>query len=92
MKPVLFKLAHRLLTNLSPRALQASVDRGYLYLDVVSELELWDEADAFLNSELGQLFCSNSLHCDELRRKTQQTRGLWKQEGDLAKQRIQEKK
>jgi N-terminal acetyltransferase B complex non-catalytic subunit len=91
MRPILLQLAHRLLKTKDMRDLCHTPDRFYLWLDVLLEADLMDEAEALTKDELCKLMCEASLSCDELRRKVVQKRGLWEQEGKLAKERIQEK-
>jgi N-terminal acetyltransferase B complex non-catalytic subunit len=92
MRPILLKLAHRLLNGKQFRDFCNNPDRFHLWLTVLVELELWEEADTLLNDELGKLFCNASLSCNELRREVMQKRGLWEEEGQRARERIQEKK
>jgi N-terminal acetyltransferase B complex non-catalytic subunit len=92
MRPILLKLAHRLLTSLPPQIILTTADRFYLYLTVLIELELWEDADGLINDNIGTVVCSSSLACNELRRQMVQKRGLWEQEGKRARELIQEKK
>jgi hypothetical protein len=89
MRPVLLKLAHRLLTSTN---LGITTERFHLHLTVLKELELWEEADILINSEAGKLLCPSMLACEELRREIVRARGSWQPEGDLARARILENK
>lgn len=90
LKALLFKLAHRLIAS-SPTPPYQHPERFHLHLTLVRELELWEEADKLLTSNIGKDICSTSLACEELRRDIWQRRGLWVDDGDIAKDRIVEK-
>jgi N-terminal acetyltransferase B complex non-catalytic subunit len=89
MRSMLYELARRVLATNSALSFM-SADRFYLHLTVLRELKMWEEAQSMLDTEQGQNICNTSLHCDALRREVAQERGLWVQEGELAKQRISE--
>lgn len=91
MRTILYKLAHRLLSSCqSPSTL--SPDRLHLHISILKELELYDEAEALLDSDIGKQICATSLLCNEVRRDIWRLKGLWKEEGALAEKRIIEKK
>ncbi|KAH7922099.1 hypothetical protein BV22DRAFT_1037860 [Leucogyrophana mollusca] len=90
MRTLLYKLAHRLVTS-SPTPSYLSADRFHLHLTILRELQLFDEANTLLESEIGRAICSTSLACDELRREIWQMRGLWKEEGEQAQAKITDK-
>ncbi|KAJ6630878.1 actin cytoskeleton organization protein [Mycena sp. CBHHK59/15] len=90
MRTLLYKLAHRLVTS-SPTPSYVNADRFHLHLSILRELELFDEAQTLLESDIGQSICSASLSCNEIRRDIWRLRGLLKEEGIKAEQRITEK-
>lgn len=90
LRPVLFKLAHRLISSAQTPSFYSS-DRFYVHLTILKELELWDDATALLSSEIGQTICNTNLTIDELRREIWKAKGGVKEEGERAQQRIQEK-
>ncbi|KAI0322196.1 N-acetyltransferase B complex non catalytic subunit-domain-containing protein [Amylostereum chailletii] len=87
MREVLYKLAHRLLASVW-KSTEMNPDRLYLYLSILRKLEMYDEAKTLLESEQGQIICSKSLSCDELRRDIWKANGWLLEEGERAKQRI----
>ncbi|KAH7913728.1 N-acetyltransferase B complex non catalytic subunit-domain-containing protein [Hygrophoropsis aurantiaca] len=87
MRTVLYKLAHRLVTS-SPTPSYISPDRFHLHLTILRELELWDDANTLLESEVGESICFTNLACDELRRELWQAGKLWKKESDHAQKKI----
>lgn len=90
MRPILFKLSHRLLSSaIVPSHLSA--DRFYLHLNILKELELWDEAHKLLIVAPGQAICETSLIVDEIRREVWKHKGLWEEEKQIAQRRITEK-
>ncbi|KII88399.1 hypothetical protein PLICRDRAFT_54238 [Plicaturopsis crispa FD-325 SS-3] len=91
MRTLLYKLAHRLVAS-SPTPSYVSPDRFHLHLTILRELQLFDEANTLLESEIGKAICSKSLVCDEIRREIWRMRGLWIEEGVHAEQRIVEQK
>ncbi|OBZ75813.1 N-alpha-acetyltransferase 25, NatB auxiliary subunit [Grifola frondosa] len=91
LRTVLFKLAHRLVTS-SPTPSYYTADRFYLHLVVLQELQLYDEAHQLLESEPGKAVCAGSLACDEVRREIWKLKGLLKEEGARAQERIAEAK
>ncbi|KAI0689790.1 N-acetyltransferase B complex non catalytic subunit-domain-containing protein [Cytidiella melzeri] len=90
LRPVLFKLAHRLIASSSTPS-YFSADRFYVNLVILKELELWDDASTLLSSEIGQAISNTSLSVDELRRDIWKLKGSVKEEGERAKARILEK-
>jgi N-terminal acetyltransferase B complex non-catalytic subunit len=90
MRPILYKIAHRLLTS-SPTPSYASADRFYLHLLVLKELELWDDVDKLLQEDIAKAICATNLYCNEIRRDIWKTRGLLKEEGEAAEKLIVEK-
>jgi len=91
MRPILFELAHRLITS-SPTPSYIHAERFHLHLSILLELELWDEADKLIESDVGKNICSTSLSCNEVRRTIWRKRGRLQQEGDHAEKLIVEKK
>ena len=90
MRELLYKLAHRLLTS-AWNPLEMNADRFHLYLSLLLELQLYDEARAVLESDQGKSICSRSLACDELRRDIWKAKGWLKEEGEAAEKRISDK-
>ncbi|ETW85831.1 hypothetical protein HETIRDRAFT_308984 [Heterobasidion irregulare TC 32-1] len=90
MRELLYKLAHRLLTS-AWNPLEMNADRFHLYLSLLLELQLYDEARAVLESDQGKSICSRSLACDELRRDIWKAKGWLKEEGEAAEKRITDK-
>ncbi|KAH8106992.1 actin cytoskeleton organization protein [Cristinia sonorae] len=91
LKPVLFKLAHRLVTTSSVPTYH-SADRLYVHLLILRELEMYDEALALLDEDIGKAICDTSLTCDAMRRDIKKLKGLVKEEGETARLRILQKK
>lgn len=89
-RPVLYKLAHRLITS-TPTPSFYSADRFYVHLTILKELELWDEATTLLSTEIGQAISNTSLTVDELRREIWKLKGSGKEEGERAQSKILEK-
>jgi N-terminal acetyltransferase B complex non-catalytic subunit len=87
MRTLLYRLAHRLISS-SPSPSHLSPDRFHLHISILRELELYDEAHTLLDSEFGQQLCSTSLLCNEIRRDIWRLKGLWKEEGVRAEERI----
>lgn len=91
MRNILYKLAHRLISSSStPTYLNA--DRFYLHLFILRELELYDDAHRLLDSDIGNIICATNLSCNEIRRDIWRLRGMIKEEGGRAEERIREKK
>ncbi|KAF8798082.1 actin cytoskeleton organization protein [Phlegmacium glaucopus] len=91
MRPILFKLAHRLITS-SPTPSYVNADRFHLHLFLLRELELYDEAEKLLESDIGKSICATSLSCDEIRRDIWRQQGRTQQESDHAERLIVDKK
>lgn len=91
MRPILFKLAHRLITS-SPTPSYVNSERFHLHLSLLRELELYDEAEQLLESDIGKNICATSLSCDELRRDIWLRQGRTQQESDRAERLIVDKK
>ncbi|KAF9562547.1 actin cytoskeleton organization protein [Agrocybe pediades] len=91
MRPILYKLAHRLLTS-SPTPSYVNPDRFYLHLTILLELELYEEADTLLDSDAGKSICATNLSCNELRREIWRRQGRAVQEAERAEKLIVEKK
>jgi N-terminal acetyltransferase B complex non-catalytic subunit len=89
MRPILFKLAHRLITS-CPTPSYIHTERFHLHLSILLELELWDEADKLIDSDVGKNICSTSLSCNEVRRAIWRRQGRVKQEGERAEKLIVE--
>lgn len=90
MRPVLFKLSHRLLSSTIIPS-HVSADRFYLHLSILKQLELWDDAHQMLTTIPGKAICETSLVVDEIRREVWKQKGLWEDEKQIAQQRISEK-
>jgi len=90
MRPVLFKLSHRLLSSTVVPS-HISADRFCLHLHILKELELWDEAHQLLITAPGKAICETSLIVDEIRREVWRQKGLWEEEKQIAQRRITEK-
>ncbi|KAH0827176.1 N-acetyltransferase B complex non catalytic subunit-domain-containing protein [Lanmaoa asiatica] len=87
MKTLLYKLAHRLVTS-SPTPSYLTADRFHMHISILKELELYDEANTLLESDIGKTICSTSLACDQTRREIWRGRGLFREEGEHAQQKI----
>ncbi|THG98979.1 hypothetical protein EW026_g3303 [Hermanssonia centrifuga] len=90
LRPVLYKLAHRLITTSEVPSFY-SPDRFYVHILILKELGLYEEAAALLESEKGKDICGRSLICDELRREIWVLKGSVKEEGQRAQDRILKK-
>ena len=90
MRPVLFKLSHRLLSSAAIPS-HVSADRFYLHLSILKELELWDDAHQLLTTAPGKAICETSLTVDRIRREVWKQKGLWEEEIQIAQRRILEK-
>lgn len=91
MQTLLYKLAHRIITS-SPTPSYLNADRFHLHLSILRQLELYDDAHKLLSSDVGMNICATNLSCNEIRRDIWRLRGMKKDEGELARQRIVEKK
>ena len=91
MRALLYKLAHRIITS-SPTPSYLNADRFHLHISILRELELYDDAHKLLSSDVGMNICATNLSCNEIRRDIWRLRGMTKHEGELARQRIVEKK
>lgn len=91
MREILYKLAHRLIVS-SPTPSYISTERFHLHLSVLIKLELFDDAHKLLDSLVGRNICATSLSCTELRREVWRRKGLVKEEGELAKNLVLEKR
>ncbi|KAG9318673.1 N-acetyltransferase B complex non catalytic subunit-domain-containing protein [Chiua virens] len=87
MRTLLYKLAHRLVTS-SPSPSYLTADRFHMHISILKELQLYDEANTLLESDIGKTICSTSLACDQTRREIWRGRGLFKEEGERARQKI----
>ncbi|OAX41971.1 hypothetical protein K503DRAFT_427433 [Rhizopogon vinicolor AM-OR11-026] len=87
IRTLLYKLAHRHITS-CPTPSYMGVDRFHLHLIILQELQLWDEANTLLESDVGKSICSASLVCNETRRDIWRLRGLYKEEGERAQEKI----
>ncbi len=65
-------------------------DRFHLHVTVLKQLGLYDEAYELVESETGNIVCSSSLVCEELRREIWKLKGLTKEAGERAEKRILE--
>jgi N-terminal acetyltransferase B complex non-catalytic subunit len=91
MREILLKLAHRLVLS-SWKPLEANADRLCLYITILQQLRLYKDARELLETESGRFLCSRSLACDYLRRDIMKAGGWQKEEAEVAKQRILEKR
>ena len=91
MRPILLKLAHRLITS-SPTPSYIHPERFHLHLSILLDLELWDEANKLIDSDVGRNICATSLSCDEVRRAIWSRQGRRQQEGERAEKVIVDKK
>ncbi|KAI0807388.1 N-acetyltransferase B complex non catalytic subunit-domain-containing protein [Fomes fomentarius] len=89
LRTVLIKLAHRLVSS-SQTPSYYHADRFHLHVTVLKELGLYDEAYELVESETGNIVCSSSLVCEELRREIWKLKGLTKEAGERAEKRILE--
>jgi len=90
MRPILYKLAHRLITSSSTPS-SVNADRFHLHLSILKELKLYDEAEQLLGSDVGRNICATNLSCDEVRREIWRQQGRSAQEGERAEKLILEK-
>jgi len=91
MRPILLKLAHRLITS-SPTPSYIHPERFHLHLSILLDLEVWDEANKLIDSDVGMNICATSLSCNEVRRAIWSKQGRQQQEGERAEKAIVEKK
>lgn len=91
MRPILLKLAHRLITS-SPTPSFIHPERFHLHLSILLDLEVWDEANKLIDSEVGMNICATSLSCNEVRRAIWSKQGRRQQEGERAEKAIVEKR
>ncbi len=91
MRPILYKLAHRLLSTSSTPS-HSSSDRFHLHLSILRELNLFEEAEQLLDSDAGKAICATNLSCNEVRRDLWLHHGRTQQEGERAKELIKDKK
>lgn len=91
MRPILLKLAHRLITS-SPTPSYIFAERFHLHLSILFDLELWDEADKLVDSDVGKNICAMSLSCNEFRRSIWHKQGRLQQEAERAEKVIIDKK
>jgi N-terminal acetyltransferase B complex non-catalytic subunit len=91
MRPILLKLAHRLITS-SPTPSYIHPERFHLHLSILLDLELWDEADKLIDSDVGKNICATSLSCNDVRRAIWSKQGRLQQEGERAERFIIDKK
>lgn len=61
-----------------------------MHMSILEELDLYDEANTLLESDIGKAICSTSLACSQTRRDIWRKRGLFKDEGARAQDRITE--
>lgn len=87
MREILYKLAHRVIST-AWKSTEPNAERFYLYLRVLRELKLHDEALELLRSEVGQILCVRSLACDEMRRYILQDSGAIAEASEAGKKRI----
>ncbi|TRM57612.1 N-acetyltransferase B complex non catalytic subunit-domain-containing protein, partial [Schizophyllum amplum] len=90
MKPILFKLAAKLLEQ-SPNPSFVSADRFHLHLAVLKETADWEAANKLLDTDVGRAICDTNLSCNELRREIIRAQGKLREEGIAAEARIGDK-
>ena len=91
MRDILLKLAHRLVTA-SWKQVEVHPDRLYLYISILQQLGLYEDARELLDTESGRFLCARHLSCDYLRREIMKAGGWQTEEGVIAEQRIVEKR
>jgi len=91
MRDILLKLAHRLIVAAWKQA-EVHPDRLYLYTTILHQLGLYKDARELLETESGRFVCARNLSCDYLRREIMKAGGWQTEEGDIAEQRIVEKR
>jgi N-terminal acetyltransferase B complex non-catalytic subunit len=91
MRDILFRLAHRLMSAAWEHA-EAHPERLYLHISILQQLGLHKDARELLDTETGRFLCSRNLSCDHLRRDIMKAGGWHKEEADIAKERILEKR
>jgi N-terminal acetyltransferase B complex non-catalytic subunit len=91
MRPILIQLSHRLVTS-SPTPSYIHPERFHLHLSILLDLELWDEADKLIDSDVGKSICATSLCCNEVRRAIWSAQSRQQQEGERAEKVIVDKK
>ncbi|KAK2466858.1 hypothetical protein APHAL10511_001116 [Amanita phalloides] len=89
MRSLLYKLAHRLLESSSTPSF-LSAERFYLHLSVLRELQMLEEAQKLVDSDIGRAICSASLVCNQMRRQVWKLQGRILDEGQRAESRIVE--
>ena len=87
MRPILYKLAHRLIVSSSTPS-YVNPDRFHLHLSILHELDLHEEAQGLLDSDIGKSICATNLSCNEARRDIWLRQGWLQQEGERARNRI----
>ncbi|KAI0006129.1 actin cytoskeleton organization protein [Russula compacta] len=91
MRDILLKLAHRLIVA-SWKQVEVHPDRLFLHTTILQQLGLYKDARELLETESGRFLCARNLSCDYLRREIMKVGGWQKEEGDIAEQRITEKR
>ncbi|KAF8511363.1 N-acetyltransferase B complex non catalytic subunit-domain-containing protein [Gautieria morchelliformis] len=87
-RSMLFGLSLRLIETANTQSV-SSPDRFYLHLSILFEMGRLAEAQKLLSSPAGQRLCATSLVIDEVRAQVAVKLGIWKAEGDLARQRLE---
>lgn len=87
MRPILYKLAHRLIIS-SPSPSYVNADRFHLHLSILRELDLHEEAQGLLDSDIGKSICATNLSCNEVRRDIWFRQGRLQEEGERARNQI----
>lgn len=91
MRDILLKLAHRLIAA-AWKQVEVHPDRLHLYTTILHQLGLYKDARELFDTESGRFICARNLSCDYLRRETMKAGGWQTEEGDIAEQRIVEKR
>ena len=91
MRDILLKLAHRLIAA-AWKQVEVNPDRLHLYTTILHQLGLYGDARELLDTESGRFICARNLSCDHLRRETMKAGGWQTEEGDIAEERVVEKR
>ena len=87
MRSLLYKLAHRLLESCSVPSF-LSAERFCLHLSVLQELQMLEEAQTLVDSDIGKAICSANLVCNQMRREIWKLQGRTSDEGQRAESMI----
>ena len=90
MRSLLYKLAHRLLESCSVPSF-LSAERFCLHLSILQELQMLQEAQTLVDSDIGKAICSSNLVCNHMRREIWRLQGRTSDEGQRAESMILKK-